>query len=61
MTGWDAELADGFAPAVPAAYTPIGELARQVFGPRALIAPPEMLACGPPVTPAAANKGPGGP
>ncbi len=61
MAGWDAELSDGFALAAPGAYAPIGELARRVFGPRALLAPPDTLACGPSVAPAAGSKGPGGP
>jgi phosphonate transport system substrate-binding protein len=44
---WDPELAGGFAIEAHQAYAPVLDLARQVFGPRALTMPPEALVCGP--------------
>ncbi len=58
MADWDTELASGFALADPTAYEPVGELARRILGPRALIAPPESLVCGPPATPPGDPKRP---
>ncbi|MDO8834476.1 MAG: phosphate/phosphite/phosphonate ABC transporter substrate-binding protein [Vicinamibacterales bacterium] len=45
IQGWDGELSGGFAPVAPEAYSAIADLARFVFGPRAMSLSPELLAC----------------
>ncbi|HSK09898.1 MAG TPA: PhnD/SsuA/transferrin family substrate-binding protein [Vicinamibacterales bacterium] len=45
MAGWDVELSGGFAPVAAAAYEPLVDLARRVYGPQALTAPADALAC----------------
>ncbi len=45
IRGWDAELSGGFAPAAPAAYSAIVDLAKFVFGPQAMSMSPDLLAC----------------
>lgn len=47
MASWDPELSGGFAEVSADAYQPIVDLARQLFGPKALTASPDDLTCGP--------------
>lgn len=47
IQGWDAELSGGFAPVAPDSYSGIVELAKFVFGPRAMSMSPDLLACEP--------------
>jgi phosphonate transport system substrate-binding protein len=43
--GWDEELAAGFAPASDIEYEPLRLLAREAFGPQALVLPEADLSC----------------
>lgn len=45
MTGWDRELADGFAPVTDAEYDKVRDLARKVLGDGALTSPEAALRC----------------
>lgn len=47
IAGWDVELSGGFAEVSPAAYLPVAEFARRLFGPKALTAPADDLVCSP--------------
>jgi phosphonate transport system substrate-binding protein len=47
IASWDPELSGGFAAVSADAYQPIADLARRLFGPKALTAPPDSLTCGP--------------
>ena len=46
MQSWDVELAGGFAPVADEDYEPVRVWVHQVFGPRALLDPQELLQCG---------------
>jgi hypothetical protein len=45
MAGWDEELAGGFALTADAEFEPIRQLARKIFGPRALELSSRALVC----------------
>ena len=47
IASWDPELSGGFAEVSADAYQPIADLARRLFGPKALTASPDDLTCGP--------------